>query len=87
MNRLLRIFRLLGGRTRLRIVTLLVNAKDRLSVQDIASTMKMTHSATSHQLALLSAANILTAKKSGREVFYRMADTDEGRKGRLMMRV
>ena len=49
--------------------------------------MKMTHSATSHQLALLSAANILTAKKSGREVFYRMADTDEGRKVRVMMRV
>lgn len=87
MNKLARIFRLLGGRSRLNIVALLVSVNGGVAVQNIANAMQMTHSAVSHQLSLLAAANIVKAKKQGREVFYSMANTAEGTKVRLMLKV
>jgi len=87
MNKLLRILRLLGSRSRLRIITLLVSKTKPVSVSAIAQELKMTHSAISHQLGLLSAGNIIASRKRGREVFYSMADTTDATKVRLMINV
>ncbi len=66
------LFKVFGDSTRTRIISALkVSA---LCVCDIASVLKMTKSAVSHQLRILRQTKIVKAKKSGREVFYSLDD-------------
>ena len=65
-------FAVLADPTRLRLVSLL--ARDEFCVCDLATTLGMTESATSHQLRALRAARLVTYRKEGRQVFYRLHD-------------
>lgn len=65
-------FKIFGDSTRLKI--LLALAKSELCVCDIASLLNMTISAVSHQLKLLRESNLVKTKRSGKVVYYSLAD-------------
>ena len=58
--------------TRLRILAAL--SAGELCVCDLASLLGMSESAVSHQLRVLRQANLVAWRRSGRQVFYRLAD-------------
>lgn len=66
------LFKMFADATRLKILQALNNAE--LNVCEIAFLLNMTHSAISHQLATLKMANLVKARKSGKEVYYSLAD-------------
>lgn len=65
-------FKIFGDSTRLKIMLAL--AKSELCVCDIASLLNMTISAVSHQLKLLRESNLVKTKRSGKVVYYSLAD-------------
>ena len=65
-------FKMLGDSTRLNILFTL--DRGPLCVCDIAATLGMTKSAVSHQLKSLRQASLVSYKKSGKNVFYELAD-------------
>ncbi len=67
-------FKLLADARRLRMVYALLEAGE-LCVGDLADLVETSESATSHQLRQLRLAGLVRARKQGREVFYRVADT------------
>ena len=66
------IFKTLGDPNRVRIVSLL--AKHELCVEDIASLLDMSQSAVSHQLRTLRQMRLVSSRKEGRNVFYKLQD-------------
>lgn len=66
------VFKTLGDPNRLRIVSLL--AKHELCVDDVASLLDMTPSAVSHQLRTLRQMRLVSSRKEGRQVFYKLQD-------------
>ena len=66
------IFKVLSDPTRIRILALL--AREEMCVSCIAEGLNMTHSAISHQLRLLRAANLVKFSKEGKEVIYSLDD-------------
>ncbi len=67
-------FQLLADPSRLRMIYALVEAGE-VCVSDLAGLVGASESATSHQLRQLRLAGLVRARKQGREVFYRVADT------------
>jgi DNA-binding transcriptional ArsR family regulator len=67
-------FKLLADPSRLRMVYALLEAGE-VCVSDLAGLVEVSESATSHQLRQLRLAGLVRARKQGREVFYRVADT------------
>ena len=67
-------FKLLADSSRLRMIYALLETGE-LCVSDLASLVESSESATSHQLRQLRLAGLVRARKQGREVFYRVADT------------
>lgn len=67
-------FKLLAEPGRLRMVYALLEAGE-MCVSDLARLVEVSESATSHQLRQLRLAGLVRARKQGREVFYRVADT------------
>ena len=67
-------FKLLGDASRLRMIYALLESGE-VCVSDLASLVGSSDSATSHQLRQLRLAGLVRARKRGREVFYRVADT------------
>ena len=65
-------FNVLGDPTRLRLISLL--AEEEFCVCDLARALDMTDSAISHQLRALRAARVVSYRKKGRQVFYRLHD-------------
>ena len=65
-------FKILGDSTRVSI--LFAIDAGPLCVCDIAELLGMTKSAVSHQLKVLRQANLVRYKKSGKNVFYSLAD-------------
>lgn len=65
-------FRLLGDPNRLRILSLL--AEQDLCVCDLANLLEMSESAVSHQLRALRSLRLVSYKKRGRKVYYRLLD-------------
>lgn len=65
-------FAALSDTTRLRLISLL--AAEECCVCDLAQQLGMTDSAISHQLRTLRAARLVSYRKSGRQVFYRLHD-------------
>ena len=59
---------------RLRMIYALLEAGE-VCVSDLARLVEVSESATSHQLRQLRLAGLVRARKQGREVFYRVADT------------
>lgn len=67
-------FQLLADPSRLLMIYALLEAGE-VRVGDLARVVKTSESATSHQLRQMRLAGLVRARKQGREVFYRVADT------------
>lgn len=65
-------FKVLGDETRTKIIWVL--DQHEMCVCDIASVLGMTKSAISHQLATLKAARLVKNRRSGKIVYYSLAD-------------
>lgn len=61
-----------GDGTRLKILWIL--RKDEVCVCDIASVLKMTKSAISHQLRILKQFRLVSFRKDGQKVYYSLSD-------------
>lgn len=66
-------FKTFADETRLKIICAL-DGVGNMCVCDIAVALQMTKSAISHQLKFLKENNLIKAKKSGKEIFYSLAD-------------
>ena len=66
------LFKLFGDSTRIRILYCLFESE--MCVCDIATLLKMTQSAISHQLRLLKNSKLVKYRRSGKSVFYSLAD-------------
>lgn len=65
-------FSLLGDANRLRILSIL--AVKELCVCDLAAALEMSESAVSHQMRVLRSMRLVSYRKQGRNVFYRLLD-------------
>lgn len=65
-------YKMLAEPTRMKICLAL--SHQSLCVCDLSALLEMTESAVSHQLRLLKQARILKGKKSGKHVYYELAD-------------
>jgi ArsR family transcriptional regulator, lead/cadmium/zinc/bismuth-responsive transcriptional repressor len=72
-QRMAEFFSFLGDANRLRILSLLANKE--LCVGDLAAVLDMSESAVSHQLRNLRAMRLVSYRKQGRNVFYRLHDS------------
>ena len=71
--RLAEIFKILGDRTRIKLLSLLAH-KEELCVCDIAEALGMGQSAISHQLRVLRTARLVKFGKEGKEAWYSLDD-------------
>ena len=71
------IFKLLDDGNRSRIFWLLCHCEE--CVVNIASMVEMSSPAVSHHLRQLKAGGLIVSRRSGKEVYYRAADTKEAR--------
>ena len=62
----------MGDLNRIKIISAL--CKSEMCVCDIANVLSMSHSAVSHQLRILRHTGIVSARKEGKIVYYRLAD-------------
>ena len=67
------LFKVFGDSTRTRILEALSHAE--LCVCDICNLVQMTKSAVSHQLRTLRQSKLVKMRRSGKEVYYSLADT------------
>jgi ArsR family transcriptional regulator, lead/cadmium/zinc/bismuth-responsive transcriptional repressor len=72
-QRMAEFFALLGDANRLRILSAL--ATHELCVCDLATAVKMSESAVSHQLRALRSMRLVGYRKQGRNVFYSLKDS------------
>ncbi|MCT7982779.1 metalloregulator ArsR/SmtB family transcription factor [Laspinema sp. A4] len=71
-QRMAEFFSFLGDANRLRIISAL--ALKELCVHELAEIVQMTESAVSHQLRNLKAIRLVSYRKEGRRVYYRLQD-------------
>jgi len=72
LNRISEIFKILGDPTRIKIMYSIL--KNELCVCDIAEAIDMTPSAVSHQLRNLKQLRLVSSRRSGKEIYYSLAD-------------
>ncbi|NET00630.1 MAG: helix-turn-helix transcriptional regulator [Sphaerospermopsis sp. SIO1G2] len=72
-QRMAEFFSFLGDPNRLRVLSLLANQE--LCVSDLANLLEMSESAVSHQLRNLRSMRLVSYRKQGRNVFYRLHDS------------
>ena len=65
-------YKVIGDTTRVKILYALFEKE--LCVQDIASAVGMSHSATSHQLGRLRDYRLVKARREGKEIYYSLDD-------------
>jgi ArsR family transcriptional regulator len=65
------LFRALAGPTRLRLLVLLA-ARAEVSVSDLAEAVGRSRQATSTQLGLLRRRGVVTSRRAGKRVYYRL---------------
>lgn len=66
------LFKVFGDSTRIKILYVLFEAE--MCVCDIAQILNMTQSAISHQLRVLKQSHLVKCRRSGKTVFYSLAD-------------
>jgi DNA-binding transcriptional ArsR family regulator len=71
LQRLAAHYALLGGETRLKILALLDQAGE-LCVCDLASVLEMTPAAVSQHLSRLRSGDLVTSRRDGMTIFYRL---------------
>ena len=64
----------LGDPSRLRIFWILCHVEE--CVIDIAAMAGMSSSAVSHHLRILKSGGLITSRRAGKEMYYKIADTD-----------
>lgn len=69
-------FKVLGDPTRIKLILLL--AKGEYCVTELAEQIGTTHSAVSHQVSLMRAKHLLHKRKSGKQVYYTLANEHIG---------
>ena len=67
------LFKIFGDSTRIRILFVLFEAE--VCVCDLAAALNMTQSAISHQLRVLKQMRLVSFRRDGKTVFYRLADS------------
>ena len=67
------LFKVFGDSTRIRILFVLFEGEE-ISVGELAETLSMTQSAISHQLKILKANKLIKSRRSGKQVYYSLAD-------------
>lgn len=67
------LFKVLGNRTRLRMIHALTRAGE-MCVSELAEALNMKPQAVSNQLQRLAGCNILACKRNGNNVYYRVVD-------------
>lgn len=72
LERLSKLFKILGDQTRIKILWVL--DQNEMCVCDIANVLEMTKSSISHQLAVLRTAGIVKYRRAGKEVYYMLDD-------------
>lgn len=72
LNKLSDLYKVFGDETRIRILYALFESE--LCVCDIAQLLSLTVSAASHQLRILKQARLVDYRRSGKAVFYSLAD-------------
>jgi DNA-binding transcriptional ArsR family regulator len=65
-------FRIISDPTRIRVLLLLQNGESYVS--EMAENFAMTKSAVSHQLNLMRSQQVVTARRDGKQIYYRLAD-------------
>ena len=73
------VFKTLSDLNRFRTIDMLSNAKRGLLVGDIASALRIGHSAASHLLGSLHTADIVSFAKEGRTVRYFLSGTPQAK--------
>jgi DNA-binding transcriptional ArsR family regulator len=68
------VFKMLGNRTRLRMIYALTRAGE-MCVTDLAAALEMKPQAVSNQLQRLTDRGILASKRTGIHIYYRVVDT------------
>jgi DNA-binding transcriptional ArsR family regulator len=71
------IFKLVSDGSRLRILWLLGHCEE--CVCNIAAAMEMTDPAVSHHLRVLRKGGLIVSRREGKEVYYKLADTEQAR--------
>lgn len=66
------LFKIFGDTTRIKIMYAL--HEDEMCVCAIAELIGMTQSAVSHQLKSLKAANLVSSRREGKTIYYRLSD-------------
>lgn len=66
------LFKVFGDTTRIRIMYALYDGE--MSVSAISDLLGMTQPAISHQLKTLKAANLVSGRRQGKTIFYRLSD-------------
>ena len=69
------LFKLLGDSTRVRLFWILCHTE--ACVVNLAAMMEMSSPALSHHLKLLKACRLIIARRDGKEVYYRAAETPQ----------
>ena len=69
------IFKQISDGSRLRILWLLCHCEE--CVSNIAAAMDMSDPAVSHHLKLLRKSGLIESRRDGKEVYYKLADTDQ----------
>lgn len=72
MNALAELYKMFGDTTRVKILYVLL--KGEMCVCDIAELLQISQSAISHQLRILKASQLVKNRRSGKAVFYSLAD-------------
>lgn len=72
LDELADLYKLFGDKTRIKILCVLLESE--LCVCDIATLVGMSVSAVSHQLKALKQAKLIKYRKSGKTIFYSLAD-------------
>lgn len=67
------LFKIFGDATRLKILAVLLESGE-LCVCDIALTLEMSQSSISHQLRVLKQSRLVKFRRSGKTLFYSLAD-------------
>ncbi len=73
LGRVTALFKLLGDPTRVRLLYTLVEAGE-MCVCDLAATTEAAETTVSQSLRLLRASGVVTGRRAGRKVFYRLSD-------------
>lgn len=71
------IFKQLGDSSRIRIFWILCHCEE--CVINLSSMVEMSSPAVSHHLKLLKQSGLITSRRSGKEVYYKAADTEQAR--------